>query len=74
MKNERRTGLAERRTGNERRIYFNHFGFPFVDSHGQLVTEDRRAQKDRRTTGDSSAAPNLDEAEDTLPKFSQQTA
>ncbi|MGD8559159.1 MAG: hypothetical protein PVF34_12045 [Gammaproteobacteria bacterium] len=73
MKNERRTGLADRRTGNERRIYHNHFGFPFVDSHGLLVTEDRRMKKDRRVAPRAVLETDA-EAPDTPQKLSQQTA
>lgn len=72
MKNERRTGLANRRTGNERRIYQKNFGFPFVDSHGQLVTEERRLQSDRRRQASSARQRDDDQAPTT--KFAQQTA
>ena len=49
MKNPQHHQL-NRRTGNERRHYVTELGFPFVDSHGQLVTEDRRKLADRRTS------------------------
>ena len=72
MKNERQTGLADRRSGNERRTYHNNFGFPFVDGHGLLVTEDRRVNnKERRTP---SSARELGEEQDLITKFEQQTA
>lgn len=72
MKNERRTGLANRRTGNERRIYHKNFGFPFIDSHGQLVTEERRLKSDRRSRTSSARQRDDDQAPTT--KFAQQSA
>jgi hypothetical protein len=49
MKNQPHMNISDRRSGNERRIYETDLGFPFVDSHGQLVTEERRKVTDRRT-------------------------
>ena len=51
MKNQQQSkgkGFENRRSGNERRLYETELGFPFVDSHGLLVTEDRRKVIDRR--------------------------
>ena len=49
MKNQQHNkGATNRRSGNERRIYETDLGFPFVDSHGLLVTEERRKVIDRR--------------------------
>jgi hypothetical protein len=71
MKNERRNSEANRRTGNERRIYHNNFGFPFVDSHGLLVTEERRLQGERRQI---SNARQIDDDQSRVAKLAQQTA
>ncbi|MCI0506352.1 MAG: hypothetical protein L0Z73_09620 [Gammaproteobacteria bacterium] len=49
MKNQPHMNISDRRSGNERRIYETDLGFPFVDGHGQLVTEERRKVTDRRT-------------------------
>lgn len=49
MENNRQNINKERRTGADRRNMIVDFDFPFVDSHGQLVTEDRR-QSERRET------------------------
>ncbi|MGD8569929.1 MAG: hypothetical protein PVJ39_17715 [Gammaproteobacteria bacterium] len=72
MKNERRTGLENRRTGNERRIYHKNFGFPFIDSHGQLVTEERRLKGERRRA--SSSRQLDDEEQCPSAKLTQKTA
>lgn len=38
----------ERRSGSERRVQAIELGFPFVDSHGHLVTYERRKHDRRR--------------------------
>ena len=38
----------DRRSGAERREYHVDIGFPFVDTHGHLVIEERRKLADRR--------------------------
>jgi len=56
MKNQQQSkgkGFVNRRSGNERRVYESDLGYPFVDSHGLLVTEDRRKVTDRREDFDS---------------------
>ncbi|WP_455220269.1 hypothetical protein [Kaarinaea lacus] len=60
MKNQQHNnGAINRRSGNERRIYEADLGFPFVDSHGLLVTEERRKFTDRRTGYDDVRRENL---------------
>jgi hypothetical protein len=44
---ERRAG-AERRSGEDRRSWLCNLDFPYVDSHGTLVTQDRRKVAERR--------------------------
>lgn len=41
--------ITERRSGEDRRTTPAYYDFPFVDSHGHLVTEERR-KLERRTT------------------------
>lgn len=54
MKNQQHSkSVTNRRSGNERRIYETDLGFPFVDGHGLLVTDERRKFTDRRTGFDS---------------------
>jgi hypothetical protein len=49
MKNQSENKVASnRRSGNERRVHETDLGFPFVDGHGLLVTEERRQIADRR--------------------------
>lgn len=38
----------DRRTGRDRRSWECNLDFPYVDSHGTLVTEDRRKCAERR--------------------------
>ena len=47
MMKEKRSGI-ERRSGEDRRSWECHLDFPYVDSHGTLVIEDRRKQVERR--------------------------
>jgi len=42
MENEQANINIERRSGADRRDDSEAFDFPFIDSHGHLVTEDRR--------------------------------
>ena len=44
---DKRTG-NERRTGEDRRSWECQLDFPYVDSHGTLVVEDRRKLVERR--------------------------
>lgn len=44
---ERRAG-SERRSGEDRRSWLCNLDFPYVDSHGTLVTQDRRKIAERR--------------------------
>ena len=44
---EKRTG-SDRRRGEDRRSWECQLDFPYVDSHGVLVTEDRRQIVERR--------------------------
>ena len=39
----------ERRSGTDRRYWECKIEFPYIDSHGTLVTEDRRKQQRRET-------------------------
>lgn len=39
---------SDRRSGNDRRSWECQLDFPYVDSHGTLVTEDRRRVVERR--------------------------
>lgn len=39
----------ERRAGTDRRCWECKIEFPYIDSHGTLVTEDRRKQQRRET-------------------------
>ena len=52
---EKRSG-QDRRTGEDRRSWECQLDFPYVDSHGTLVTEERRNIVERRI----SYAENLD--------------
>lgn len=44
---EKRSGI-ERRKGEDRRSWECQLDFPYVDSHGTLVLEDRRMVAERR--------------------------
>ena len=41
----------ERRSGEDRRMHAIGFEFPFIDSHGHLVTQERRQNKRRKVSG-----------------------
>jgi hypothetical protein len=43
-----RRQVSDRRSGNDRRSWECQLDFPYVDSHGTLVTEDRRRIVERR--------------------------
>ena len=43
---------TERRLGADRRRWNCKHDFPYVDSHGDLVVNNRRKQKDRRLSQD----------------------
>ncbi len=45
---EERRQSTERRTGDDRRSWECQLDFPYVDSHGTLVTADRRRIVERR--------------------------
>lgn len=47
MMKERRSG-DDRRSGQDRRSWECQLDFPYVDSHGTLVIEDRRKVVERR--------------------------
>lgn len=47
MMKEKRSG-SDRRSGADRRSWECQLDFPYVDSHGTLVIEDRRVQVERR--------------------------
>ncbi|WP_455196479.1 hypothetical protein [Kaarinaea lacus] len=68
-KQQQNKTTPNRRSGNERRTYETDLGFPFIDTHGHLVTEDRRSLTDRRTVYDDLQADSLDQLE-----FGEQTA
>ena len=42
MDNQQFVNMTERRSGADRRDTDQSYDFPFIDSHGQLVTEERR--------------------------------
>ena len=46
---EKRNG-TERRVGDDRRSWECQLDFPYVDSHGTLVMEDRRLLVERRVS------------------------
>lgn len=70
MKKQQKNKTApNRRSGNERRTYEIELGFPFIDSHGLLVTEERRSLADRREGYEDISANSLDQL-----AFSEQTA
>jgi len=48
MQNTRTDRRDERRSGSDRRLQAVGLDFPFVDGHGNLVTEERR-KSDRRS-------------------------
>ncbi|WP_455206192.1 hypothetical protein [Kaarinaea lacus] len=68
MKNQQHMEISDRRSGDERRTYETDLGFPFVDSHGLLVTEERRKVSERRTNYDKLHTNSL------KIKFEEQTA
>jgi hypothetical protein len=45
---EERRRIQDRRTGDDRRSWECQLDFPYVDSHGTLVTADRRRIVERR--------------------------
>ena len=47
MMKEKRSG-SDRRCGSDRRSWECQLDFPYVDSHGTLVVEDRRVKVERR--------------------------
>lgn len=47
MMKEKRSGI-DRRSGEDRRSWQCQLDFPYVDSHGTLVVEDRRRLVERR--------------------------
>ena len=68
-KQQQNKTTPNRRSGNERRTYETDLGFPFIDTHGHLVTEDRRSLTDRRTGYDDLQTDSLDHL-----AFGEQTA
>lgn len=50
LKLQERRQVSDRRTGNDRRSWECQLDFPYVDSHGTLVMEDRRQIVERRIT------------------------
>jgi hypothetical protein len=48
FKLQERRQTTDRRMGNDRRSWECQLDFPYVDSHGTLVTEDRRQIVERR--------------------------
>ena len=50
MDQNRQITAKERRSGADRRHMAIGFDFPFIDSHGHLVTEERRKSHRRGTT------------------------
>lgn len=47
---QERRQTSERRAGEDRRSWECQLDFPYVDSHGSLVTADRRQLVDRRVS------------------------
>lgn len=60
----------DRRSGNERRAYKVDIGFPFVDTHGHLVIDERRKLSDRR----EEEYADFHEDRISIEKLSEQTA
>lgn len=48
LKLQERRQSTDRREGDDRRSWECQLDFPYVDSHGSLVTEDRRQIVERR--------------------------
>lgn len=48
MQNQNNNGKGDKRRGNDRRAQAIGLDFPFIDSHGNLVTEERRISDRRR--------------------------
>lgn len=48
MTKQHKVDSLNRRSGIERRAYKVDIGFPFVDTHGHLVIDERRKLADRR--------------------------
>jgi len=48
IETQERRKLGNRREGNDRRSWECQLDFPYVDSHGTLVTADRRQIVERR--------------------------
>ena len=69
MTNQHNINPSDRRSGNERRVYIVDIGFPFVDTHGHLVVNERRKLADRRE-----AYSEYHEEQLSLDKLSEQTA
>lgn len=59
----------DRRSGIERREYNVDIGFPFVDTHGHLVEDERRKLADRRA-----AYTEFREEKFAIEKLSEQSA
>lgn len=49
MQNRNNDKREERRSGSDRRMYAIDLGFPFIDSHGHLVTQERRQCNRRKS-------------------------
>ena len=69
MTKQHKMNPPDRRTGKKRRTYEVDIGFPFVDTHGHLVVDERRKLVDRRE-----ACAEYREEQVTLDKLSEQTA
>ena len=70
MTKQHKINPPDRRTGNERRTYKVDIGFPFVDTHGHLVVNERRKLADRR----EAAYTEYHDEQVSLEKLSEQTA
>ena len=72
MANEQHN-YSERRSGTERRVWICRYEFPIVDSHGELVTENRRKTDSDRRSLLTITANNNNEIKDAL-LFNSQVA
>ncbi|WP_455200014.1 hypothetical protein [Kaarinaea lacus] len=69
MSKQHKIDSPDRRSGIERRAYTVDIGFPFVDTHGHLVIDERRKRSDRRD-----AYSEFHEDRISIEKLSEQTA
>jgi len=57
MQNQDNNRKSEKRSGTDRRARAIGLDFPFIDSHGNLVTEERRKSNRRHPESHSTNSP-----------------